>query len=279
MHSDMTPRSLLPRTYPIVSVERSEAVTTFTFDVSFGGKPGQFLMVWIPGFDEKPLSIADDDGVRTRTTFFSIGPFTQKLGELGVGDLVGLRGAFGTHFEWASGDHIALVGGGYGAAPIYFVAKEASHDGATIEVLLGAKTASQLLYLKEFESLPNTSIHVATDDGSMGFGGYNTALLEKILEEATDPNHERTIDKVFACGPEQMLKSISNLCARFNVPAQLSWVRFVKSGYGAVGTSVIDPLGIRLSVEGPVLSNDVCKRLSELGNYRRDSLGRKQQFR
>ncbi len=100
-------------------------VRTFTFDGSLGAAPGQFLMLWLPGVDEKPFSVAYDDGSETKITFFAVGPMSETLAKSKVGDLVGLRGPFGTSYEWKSGDHIALVAGGYGAAPMFFVASEA----------------------------------------------------------------------------------------------------------------------------------------------------------
>ena len=297
--------SCLPKTYPILAIKQETThVKTLTFPVTFGAKPGQFLMAWLPGVDEIPMSIAMDDGKETRITFFDVGDTTKALFRAHAGDLVGLRGPFGTHYEWAPKAHLILVAGGYGAAPMYFVAKEALKDGCTIDFVVGARSKEHLLYLEEIRSLKNTTLHVATDDGSMGHKGYTTEVLEKLLankeyaSSAGRPCHpERSEPKasvdegssgqpsaqhdrfsVFACGPEMMLKRISVICAERNVPCAMSLERFMKCGYGLCGNCVMDPLGIRLCIDGPVVKNEMCVQLSEFGTYHRDALGKKHSF-
>lgn len=273
-------QSRLPRTYHIKDIKQeTEMVRTFTFDGSLGARPGQFVMVWLPGVDEVPMSVAYDDGAETRITFFAVGDMTNELARSKVGDLVGLRGPFGTCYEWKPGQHIALVAGGYGAAPMYFVAKETVGHGCTLEVIVGARGKEHLLYLKELEALPHVSLHIATDDGSMGFKGYNTQVLEKLLESCPPTKEDCSpIDQVFACGPERMLKRISEITAQWKIPSQLSLERYMKCGYGICGNCVVDPLGIRLCTDGPVVKNDQCVLIEEFGAYHRDAVGRKHHF-
>lgn len=273
-------QSRLPRTYRIKHIQQeTEMVRTYTFDGSLGARPGQFVMLWLPGVDEKPFSVAFDNGAETKITFFAVGPMSEELAQCKVGDLVGLRGPFGTSYEWGPGQHIALVAGGYGAAPMFFVASETVHHGCTLEVIVGARGKEHLLYLKELESLPHVSLHVATDDGSMGFKGYNVQLLEKMLAVTQDPKTEdKPIDQVFACGPERMLKACSELTAKYKIPSQLSLERYMKCGFGLCGNCVVDPLGIRLCTEGPVVKNDTCVKIEEFGKYHRDALGKKHDF-
>ncbi len=236
-------------------------------------------MVWLPGVDEIPMSVAYDDGAVTKITFFDVGDMTQALAKSQVGDLVGLRGPFGTFYEWNPGDHIALVAGGYGAAPMYFVATQAVHNGCTLEAIVGARGQEHLLYLKELEALPHTSLHIATDDGSMGFKGYNVQLLEKLLEATQNSKKkDAPINKIFACGPERMLKAVSELTAKHKIPSQLSLERYMKCGYGLCGNCVVDPLGIRICTDGPVVKNEECLKIEEFGKYHRDALGKKHEF-
>ena len=270
-------QSRLPQTYRIKdNQQETEMVRTFTFDGSLGAKPGQMLMLWLPGVDEKPFSVAYDSGSETKITFFAVGPMTEELAKCQVGDLVGLRGPFGTSYEWEPGQHIALVAGGYGAAPMYFVASESVHHGCTLEVIVGARSEEHLLYLEELESLPHVSLHITTDDGSKGFKGFNVQLLEKMLEVTQDPKTDDSpIDQVFACGPERMLKACSDLCHKYQVPSQLSLERYLKGGYGLCGNCVVDPLGIRLCTDGPVVKNEKCLKIEEFGKYHRDAVGKK----
>lgn len=306
-------QSRLPKTYRIKAIKQeTEMVRTYTFDGSLGARPGQFLMLWLPGIDEKPFSVAFDNGAETKVTFFAVGPMSEALAKCSVGDLVGLRGPFGTSYEWKPGQHIALVAGGYGAAPMYFVAAETVHHGCTLEVFVGARSKEHLLYLEELESLPHVSLHVATNDGSAGFKGFNVQLLEKMIEVTCDSKQSKKssegaglagpapgglnkgkresarekplglslapIDQVFACGPEMMLKAVSELTAKYKIPSQLSLERYMKCGYGICGNCVVDPLGIRLCCEGPVVKNDKCVKIEEFGKYHRDALGKKHEF-
>ena len=281
-------QSRLPRTYRIKHIQQeTEMVRTFTFDGSLGAKPGQFVMVWMPGVDEIPMSVAEDDGAITRITFFAVGDMTNEFAKLQVGDLAGLRGPFGTHYEWEPGQHIVLVAGGYGAAPMYFVAKETVGHGCTLEVIIGARSKEHLLFVKEMEALPHVSLHLATNDGSAGYKGFNVDILEKLLSSCPTPKRGQKpssdqkclpIDQVFGCGPEMMLKRIAEIAAQHGVPAQLSMERYMKCGYGLCGNCVMDPLGIRMCVEGPVVKNDVLLQLKEFGEYHRDDLGKKHRF-
>lgn len=278
-------QSRLPRTYRIKHIKQeTEMVRTFTFDGSLGARPGQFVMVWLPGVDEVPMSVAYDDGAETKITFFAVGDMTEELARSGVGDLVGLRGPFGTCYEWQPGQHIVLVAGGYGAAPMYFVAKESVQHGCTLEAIVGARGKEHLLYLEELEALPHVALHVATNDGSVGYKGYNVDILDKLLGSCPrDSKHAKEqkcspVDQVFACGPEMMLKRVSEICAAHQVPSQLSLERYMKCGYGLCGNCTVDPLGIRLCVEGPVVKNDRCLQITEFGTYHRDDLGRKNDF-
>ncbi|MSR68050.1 dihydroorotate dehydrogenase electron transfer subunit [Candidatus Peribacteria bacterium] len=272
-------QSRLPRTYPIAAVRReTEMVQTFTFNVSLGAKPGQFVMVWIPGVDELPMSIASDNGKQLKVTFFAVGDATRVLAGMKKGDLVGLRGPFGTFYEWKKKQRLALVAGGYGAAPMYFAALEAIKDGCSLDVFIGARSKEHLLYEKELGTLPRTTLHIATDNGSKGFKGFNVANLEAILQEKKHTRTKPFIDQIFACGPERMLVSVSSLSALWKIPSQLSLERYMKCGYGLCGNCVVDPLGIRLCVDGPVVKNDVCKKIAEFGKYHRDAIGRKHSF-
>lgn len=266
----------LPRTYRIASVKKeTEFVTTMTFGISLGAKPGQFVMLWLPGVDEIPMSVALDDGKKLQVTFFAVGDMTKKLAQLQKGDLVGLRGPFGTRYTWKKKQRLALVAGGYGAAPMYFAAREAAKDGCSLEVFVGARSQKHLLYEKEFLKLPKTTLHIATDDGSKGFTGFNVQLLAQLLKEKKHSKKSPWIHQIFACGPERMLVSVSDLSSREKIPAQLSLERYMKCGYGLCGNCAVDETGERLCCSGPVVTGEHARQITEFGRYHRDALGRK----
>lgn len=266
----------LPTTYRIERFEcsASSPVCSMTVRVPWQPQPGQFVMVWVPGIEEIPLSISDADGDSVQITFFPVGDATKALAQKKVGDLVGLRGPFGTHYTWKPGQRIVLVAGGYGAAPMYFAAKRVVESGATIDVLNGARTKDDLLFLSELTALHPRSLQLATEDGSEGEKGYNTHLLEALI--AADG--AGSIDWIFSCGPEPMLKRVSEIAAAHGIPAQLSVNRYMKCGYGLCGNCTIDPLGVRMCVEGPVITNDLALQLSEFGAYRRTPYGQIEPF-
>lgn len=262
----------LPKVVPIAKIEdENEIVKNFYFDISLDSKPGQFVMLWLPGVDEKPISIALDDGKQLVLTICSRGKTTQQMAKMKEGDKLGIRGPFGTNFHFAEGETLALVGGGYGAAPLYFVAKEAEKIGCKIEFIEGARSKDHLIYIEKLKALDNVNLHISTDDGSEGFKGYNTEVLKKVLEEVK-------VDKVMTCGPEIMMQKVGEIGESKGVPAFVSIERYMKCGFGVCGQCVVDPLGIRTCVSGPVMNYKVAKMFDDFGKYHRDSVGKKEYF-
>lgn len=251
-------------------IQENEMTKTFVFNYSLGGKPGQFLMMWIPGFDEKPMSIAFDDGKELWVTICAVGPFSQKMHELKVGDKVGVRGPLGTHYKFKAGEHLALVAGGYGAAPMYFVAHEAVRKGCKVEFLIGARNKDLLLYGQKILGL-GVNLHISTDDGSAGFKGYITQVLDKVMDE-------KKINQVFTCGPEVMMKVVGQVAEKHEVEAYMSMEKYMKCGIGVCGQCAIDDKGDLCCIKGPVMKWSYLKKLPEMGQYHRDAQGRKHYF-
>ncbi len=251
-------------------VQENEMTKTFVFNCSLGGKPGQFLMMWIPGFDEKPMSIAFDDGKEFWVTVCAVGPFSKKLHELKVGDKVGVRGPLGTHYKFKAGEHLALVAGGYGAAPMYFVAHEAVKAKCEVEFLIGARNKDLLLYGQKILGL-GVNLHISTDDGSAGFKGYVTQVLDKVMAE-------KKINQVFTCGPEVMMKVVGTVAEKYEVDAFMSMEKYMKCGIGVCGQCAIDDKGDLCCIKGPVMKWSYLKKLPEMGQYHRDAQGRKHYF-
>jgi len=267
-------------------------VKTFVFDYKLGARPGQFVNLWLPMVDEKPMSVAYCDNKEFWVTMFAVGPFSKKMHTLKVGDLVGVRGPYGHGFSFEPRRRLLMVAGGYGAAPLYFLAHEAAKKGCKIDFVIGARSSEHLLFISRLKKLPNLRLHITTDDGSVGLKGYNTLVLEKLLKEMSSVGTKRgrdnvlvknimqarrvqnaQIDCVYTCGPELMMKKVSDMCWEAKVPAQISIERYMKCGFGVCGQCVVDESGIRMCKEGPVLSNDVARKIAEFGKYHRDSVG------
>ncbi len=252
-------------------IQENEVVRTFVFKYPWGGRPGQFLMIWIPGVDEKPMSVAYDNGEEFWVTVCKVGPATEALFALKEGDKVGIRGPLGTWYDFGPEDHLAVVGGGYGSAPMYFVANEALKMGAKVDFFIGARNKDLLIYTDRVEKL-GASLHVATNDGSAGFQGFITELLDQKLSEGL------AFTKVFSCGPEVMMKAVSEVADKHGVPSWMSMEKYMKCGIGVCGQCALDDTGDLVCVKGPVMSYGYVRKLPEFGKYHRDAQGKKHYF-
>jgi len=233
------------------------SVRSFVFDVSFDFTPGQYVMVWIRGIDEIPMSLSDHNTI----TVQNVGDATSALFRLVIGDTVGLRGPYGNGFDLH--DPVLLVAGGVGAAPLAPLAEAATGQGFDVLTLIGARTGSELLFQRRFEAAGE--VRIATDDGSAGFHGLVTDL-----NEIADG---RTSRHVYSCGPEQMMYALlQRLDEQAIERARFSLHRHIKCGLGICGACCIDPSGARACVDGPVFRGAALVD-SEFGRYRRGADG------
>jgi dihydroorotate dehydrogenase electron transfer subunit len=228
-------------------------------------------MLWLPGVDEKPISIAADMGDEFALTICARGDCTKQICEMKEGDLLGVRGPYGTMFHFEKDEKLAMVAGGYGAAPLYYAAVEAGKLGCEVDFIIGARSKDYLLYLDRLKEIPNLTLHTATDDGSEGYKGHGTDLLEKLVKE-------KEIHRILTCGPELMMQAVGEIGEPANIITQVSVERYMKCGFGVCGQCVLDPMGVRSCVSGPVMNYKVLKMLEEFGQYHRDDLGRKEYF-
>lgn len=263
-------RNDIPKTVKILDIKSENPfVKTFTLDISVKAKPGQFVMLWIPRLNEKPFSVAFSDDEKLEVAIAAVGEFSNAMHELKVGDKVGVRGAYGRWFQYEDGEHLAVIGGGYGAAPLYYLAHEAVNRGCKVEFIVGARNAENLLFLDKARALKNTTVHVATDDGSEGYKGYNVPLLEKLMEEGLQ------VDRMLTVGPERMMLAVSDLALKHDIPCQVSVERYMKCGFGVCGQCTIDESGIPTCIKGPVMDHKLAREQAEFGKYHRDRVGRK----
>ena len=234
--------------------------------------PGQFLMVWIPGTDEIPMSIARLHGSQLEFAAAKVGEATTHLHELKIGDLLGLRGPLGHGFQFPSNPkpkRLLLVAGGCGAPPILFAATVAIKHGYSLDIILGATTKPELLYHDEFKKLRPKNYIIATDDGTAGHHGTTVDALKSHLEE------DRKYAACFACGPEGMLLNLYLVLKSQPIPLQVSLERYMKCGVGICGHCIIDTQGRRVCHEGPVFDVKTLEG-TDFGRWTRDSSGKRQ---
>ena len=256
-------------------VAENSCTRTFYLNHNLQSRPGQFVMLWIPGIDQKPFSIGYDDGQTFGLTIFKRGgALTTKLFELQAGDRVGISGPYGTHFSIQPKKRYFLIAGGYGAAPLGFLAEELSRDGAKIDFFIGARDAENILFEKRLSQIPNLNLHLATDNGELGHKGLVTDLLETELKNSADKDNIL----VGACGPELMEKKVLDLCNQYQVGCELSIERYMKCGIGICGQCAVDDLGICLCTDGPVVKKELANKIKEFGYYHRDKSGAKINF-
>ncbi len=225
--------------------------------------PGQFLMVWVPGVDEIPMSISRI-GEISSISVLVIGEATSSLASKENGDKIGIRGPYGRGFSLEGFSEVAVVGGGSGMAPLLAASKKAKELGARVYCFQGARRKGKLAFLKELEEVCD-KLYLATDDGSFGYKGNVVELFKEKFEEVNP-------EVVLACGPEKMLYSLALLCEDLGVEAQISLERIMKCGVGLCGTCSIG--GMLVCKEGPVFRAKDLLRIEEFGKKKRGEDGR-----
>lgn len=242
-------------------VNETPSTRTFFFDFSLEHIPGQYVMVWIRGVDEIPMSLSYPNAI----TVQKIGEATSALFKMVKGDSFGIRGPFGNGFS-LEGRSILLVVGGVGAVPVGSLAERAKSDGVRVETIFGAKRAEELLFEKRFEEAGD--LMITTDDGSLGHHGPATELVDEL--DLTK------YDAIYSCGPEEMMFRVLNVVEGVGMSsrAQFSLQRYVKCGLGICGACCIDPSGLRICRDGPIFRGDQLIG-TEFGQYMRDASGRR----
>ncbi|MGL4647990.1 MAG: dihydroorotate dehydrogenase electron transfer subunit [Caldilineaceae bacterium] len=244
----------LPTAARILSIRQDNYRTrTYTLDLTIDAAPGQFVMLWLPRFDEKPFSLVAANPVTVMIT--AVGPFTRLVHELTVGDKLWVRGPFGQGFTLPpTSRRPLLVGGGYGVAPLLWLAQEAAARASVEQVtaVIGARTAADLLYADNLAALESRSqgrlrTVLTTEDGSQGAAGRVTDLLATLLTTPAPP------DALFACGPHGMLHALEAMAAEHTLPAQLSWEAYMRCAVGICGAC--EHRGALLCLDGPVLAS------------------------
>jgi dihydroorotate dehydrogenase electron transfer subunit len=248
----------------VVEILRSEevgkGVRTLRFEYHHKVMPGQFFMVWLPGVDEVPMSASYCEGMKG-ITVKEIGPATKALCNLRSGDRIGVRGPYGHGYTLHDGRTL-VVGGGTGMASL-LPAVEAFSDRSRVDVAIGARNVSELLFMERAKEASN-NVRTSTDDGTEGLKGTAVDLVVDMLSK------ER-YDFVLACGPEKMLFYLLALLQKHKVKCELSLERYMKCGAGLCGSCALDEK--RVCVDGPVFTGEQALKMIEFGKFRRNEAG------
>ena len=235
-------------TFRPVTLVRNERVTgdisILTFDRKIEIRPGEFIFLWIPGVGEKPFSALTDDPFSL--VVISVGEFTSELIGLEPGARAYVRGPYGQPADPPADATIVAVAGGTGLAAVYQLAR----DFGNAEIFMGARTDERLYFVDECEAC--ASVHLATDDGSRGYHGLVTELLDTYLAQKSSEDLRQIV--FYNCGPEPMVHAAQAVQRKYCADEQIySAIDYLtKCGVGVCG-ACFAPDGRRLCVDGPFL--------------------------
>lgn len=240
--------------------------------------PGQFLIVIPEDHGERiPLTISDYDRNAGTVTIVTqrIGVSTGEICSLEEGDrfsdVVGPLGQPSDFVEKTAGDlageRYIFIAGGVGTAPVYPQVKYLHSLGVPVDVIVGAKTSGLLIYKEEMKSVCD-NLYICTDDGSEGFHGMVTGLLEKLVME-----EGRRYTRAVAIGPMIMMKFASLTARRLGIPITVSLNTLMVDGTGMCGACRVTVGGkTRFAcVEGPEFDGyevDFDEAMRRQGMYR-----------
>ncbi|HTY01119.1 MAG TPA: dihydroorotate dehydrogenase electron transfer subunit [Bacteroidota bacterium] len=211
-------------------------------------RAGQFLNIRVGEGSEpllrRPFSVYRVEGEELEIVFSVIGRGTTELAKKREGDLMDVLGPLGVPFVVSdrSYDTALLVAGGLGIAPLPILTRDLLKERKSIRTFVGARSKKHLVtdYLQD--------VHVATDDGSMGFHGTVVDMLRDNLARA-----QFARPKIFACGPTAMLRSLAEVARARNIACEVSLEGSMACGFG-----ICQGCPVELT-EGPTRYALMCK--------------------
>lgn len=220
-------------------------------------EPGQFVHVKVPALEEsalrRPFSVFDAGDGRIEILYKRVGRGTAALNRVAKGESLMVEGplGYGTFPVETSGAKALLVGGGFGVAPLYFLAKRLK---APAKLFVGGRTSEDLLALDRFAAL-GIEIETATNDGSAGTKGLVVDPLDREIRSLRERGENF---ELFACGPDGLLKAVADRAVSLGVPGWISMDRHMICGVGACFACIQKTKSgnMRCCVDGPVFRAD-----------------------
>jgi NAD(P)H-flavin reductase len=229
-------------------------------------QPGEFMMLYAFGVGEAAISISGDptvtDGSITHTVR-AVGAVSRALHDAQPGDIIGVRGPFGTTWGLAEavGRDLVMVAGGVGLCPLRPAILGALADRARysrVTLIVGARSQADFVFAAQLEKWshdPQIELHLIVDAQTPGWRGEVGLVTEPLGRLALDP--DRTT--AFLCGPEPMLRFGAEALLAKDVAAKnirVSLERNMQCGVGMCGHCQLGPL--LLCRDGPVVGYDVA---------------------
>jgi len=267
----------------VLTVRRVDAYYAMTLvapAVAARFKPGQFVTLAVGGPDTSMLlsrafSIHDvrpDHGGTVEFVFASRGPGTSWLAERRARDVLDVTGPLGKAFPLPRDPvNCLLIGGGYGSAPLFSLASKLKERHCEVDFLLGAASGDRVFGALTARRTGRTAI-ITTEDGSLGSRGMVTDMLDQVI-------HDGRTDVIYACGPMPMLRQITVLARRYDIPVQAAVEEAMACGIGVCMTCVLPVVGSdgitrmsRACMDGPVFRGESV-RWDDVGTIPFDAFG------
>ncbi|UCD11244.1 MAG: sulfide/dihydroorotate dehydrogenase-like FAD/NAD-binding protein [Nitrospinaceae bacterium] len=195
-------------------------------------RPGQFVILRLNEHGERiPLTIANHDEERGTLTLFvqAVGKTSLDLSRLEKDQgILDIAGPLGLPTEIERFGTVALVGGGFGIAALWPIARALTAIGNKTIALMGARSKNLLLLQEEMHAAAS-EVRVATNDGSAGMRGLVTDLLDRVIRD------EGPVHRVIAIGPVVMMKAVCALTRAHNIPTRVSLNPIMIDGTGMCG--------------------------------------------
>lgn len=277
-----TDKLLLPHWAEIVKIiPEAEGVSTFHFKFTdpevqarYRFEPGQFNMLYVPGCGEAAISMSSDletSGGLLVHTIRNVGNVTRATSRLKVGDVVGIRGPFGTSWplDTIKGMDVVIACGGIGLPPlrgaIYRIIRNRASYGK-ITLLYGARTPRDLMFPAEYEAWKNADIdmQVTVDRGDDSWTGRVGVVPMWFYHFRVDPHRSA----VLTCGPEIMMRFVIYEALARRIPSEqiyISLERNMKCGQGACGHCQQGPYFI--CKDGPVFPFRALESIFNVEEY------------
>jgi dihydroorotate dehydrogenase electron transfer subunit len=267
----------------VLTVRRVDAYYAMTIvapGIAARFRPGQFVTLAVGGpatsmLLRRSFSIHDvrpDHGGTVEFVFSAEGPGTGWLAERRSRDVVDITGPLGRPFPVPRDPaSCLLVGGGYGSAPLFSLAARLRERRCTVDFLLGAATGERVFGALTARRTGRTAT-ITTEDGSLGARGVVTDMMGQII-------HEARTDVIYACGPMPMLRQVTSLARRYDIPVQVAVEELMACGIGVCMTCVLPVVGtdgitrmVRSCTDGPIFRGEQV-RWDDVGTIPFDAFG------
>jgi dihydroorotate dehydrogenase electron transfer subunit len=231
-------------------------------DIAARARPGQFVEIAVGSphtLLRRPFSIAAVSrqgalGGTVDVVFDAHGPGTEWLTSIEVHDVLDVVGPLGSSFPLPQRKvSCLLVGGGYGVAPLFYLGDQLVRKGLRVDMIVGAASQDRILGAIDAKRL-SASVVFTTEDGSYGTRGRVTDVLSEVATATR-------AGVVYACGPNPMLRAVSERCQELGLPVQVAVEERMACGIGVCFTCVL-PIrakdgGVRMKrscIDGPVFN-------------------------